>query len=68
MMLTVPLNPAINGEHATWAAAGTASASAAPRGTRRRSNASRQCGAMRRRPAVANVDSPKPMSVAKAGS
>src|SRR3954468_22680788 len=66
--LTVPDRPAMTGPQATWAAAGTASASAAPAGQPRRRSASRQGGGRRSSPAVASVDSANPGSAASSGS
>ncbi len=55
------------GVTAAWAAQGTAIASAAQRGIRRAMR-SRHLGASTRMPPVANTDSPKPYSLASAGS
>ncbi len=66
--LTVPDRPAITGEQANCAAAGTARASAAPGGTPRRRSASRQRGASSSRPPVASTESAKPASPARSGS
>src|SRR5690349_6441565 len=66
--LTAPDMPAITGAQATWAAAGTASASAAPAGQPRRRSPSRHTGASSSSPAVASTDSVKPGSAASSGS
>ena len=68
MRLTVPASPAISGEQATCAAAGTATASASGPASPGPAAPSRQCGAISSRPAVAQTDRPKPTSVASAGS
>ena len=66
--LTVPEMPAMIGETATCAAAGTATASARPAGTPRRRNPSRHRGASSNSPAVATTDRAKPASPANSGS
>ena len=66
--LTVPDSPAITGPQASCAAAGTASASAAPGGTPRRRSPSRHRGASSSRPDVASTDRVNPASPASSGS
>ena len=65
--LTDPLIAAMTGAVATVAAAGTASASATPGGTRRLRSQAAQPGASRISPAVASTDNAKPGSRASGG-
>ena len=65
--LTWPEIAATSGVQASWAAAGTATASASQRGSQRAS-ASRQPGASSRIPPVASTESAKPTEVASPGS
>ena len=65
--LTCPEIAATNGVQASWAAAGTATASASQRGSHR-ARASRHDGATSRIPAVARTDSANPAVPASSGS
>src|SRR5690606_26790428 len=66
--LMVPVRPAITGETTSWAAAGTARASAIPDGTPRRRSASRHRGANNSSPPVARTERVNPASPARSGS
>src|SRR3954449_9951489 len=65
--LTLDESAAMIGEHAAWAAAGTASASARNPGTPRASRAAAQPGASSISPAVAQTESANPASPASPG-